>query len=105
MLVPDASAEDGWLDVATLDARAGIVGWTALFGNVVAQGAGLHMPEIIKAYGTSRIDHARGKSIVVAMDHMYKVQADGEGLGLARSVTATVDHGALLVRRRAQQRS
>jgi diacylglycerol kinase family enzyme len=102
MLVPDASAEDGWMDVATLDARAGIVGWTALFGNVVAQGAGLHMPEILKAYGTSRIDHARGKSITISMDHMYKVQADGEGLGLARSVTATVDHGALLVRRRAQ---
>lgn len=105
MLVPDASAEDGWLDVATLDARAGIVGWTALFGNVVAQGAGLQMPEILKAYGSSRIDHARGKSIVVAMDHMHRIQADGEGLGLARSVTATVDHGALLVRRLAQQRS
>ncbi len=102
MLVPDASAEDGWMDVATLDARAGIVGWTSLFGNVVAQGAGVRMPDILKAYGTSRIDHARGKSIVVAMNHMYKVQADGEGLGLARKVTATVDHGALLVRRRAQ---
>lgn len=101
MLVPDASAEDGWMDVATLDARAGIVGWTALFGNVVAQGAGVRMPEIVKAYGTSRIDHARGKSIVVSMDHLYKVQADGEALGLARRVTATVDHGALLVRRRA----
>lgn len=101
MLVPDASAEDGWMDVATLDARAGIVGWTALFGNVVAQGAGVRMPEIVKAYGTSRIDHARGKSIVVSMNHLYKVQADGEALGLARRVTATVDHGALIVRRRA----
>ncbi|WP_291378909.1 diacylglycerol kinase family protein [Demequina sp.] len=99
MLVPDASAEDGWMDVATLDARAGIVGWTELFGSVVAQGAGLRVPDVLKAYGTSRIDHARGKSIVVTMDHMYKVQADGEGLGLARGVTATVDHGALMVRR------
>jgi diacylglycerol kinase family enzyme len=102
MLVPNASAEDGWMDVATLDARAGIVGWTALFGNVVAQGAGLRVPDVMKAYGTSRIDHARGKSIVVTMDHMYKVQADGEGLGLARGVTATVDHGALIVRRAAK---
>lgn len=102
MLVPNASAEDGWMDVATLDARAGLVGWTELFGNVVAQGAGVRIPDVLKAYGTSRIDHARGKAIVVTMDHMYKVQADGEGLGLARSVTATVDHGALVVRRRAQ---
>lgn len=101
ILVPEASAEDGWLDVATLDARVGIVGWTELFGNVVAQGAGLKVPDVLKAYGTSRIDHVRGKSIVVTMDHMYKVQADGEGLGLARGVTANVDHGALLMRRKA----
>lgn len=99
MLVPDASAEDGWMDVATLDARAGIVGWTALFGNVVAQGAGLRVPDVMKAYGTSRIDHARGKSIVVSMRQLHKVQADGEGLGLARRVTAKVDPGALIVRR------
>ncbi len=98
-LVPDASAQDGWMHVATLDARAGIVGWTALFGNVVAQGFGLRVPDVLKAYGASRIDHARGTSIVVTMNQPYKVQADGEGLGLARTVTATVDHGALLVRR------
>jgi diacylglycerol kinase (ATP) len=104
LLVPDASAEDGWMDVATLDARAGIVGWTELFGSVVAQGAGWRVPDALKAYGTSRIDHARGKSIVVTMDHLRNVQADGEGLGLARAVTATVDHGALLVRRRAPKK-
>ncbi len=102
MLVPDASAEDGWMDVATLDARAGIVGWTALFGNVVAQGAGLRVPDVMKAYGTSRIDHARGKTIVVSMKQLHKVQADGESLGLARKVTAQVDPGALIVRRAAQ---
>jgi diacylglycerol kinase family enzyme len=99
LLVPDASAEDGWMDVATLDARAGIVGWTALFGNVVAQGAGWRAPDVLKAYGTSRIDHARGKSIVVSMRNLNRVQADGESLGLARTVTAKVDPGALVVRR------
>lgn len=99
VLVPDASAEDGVLDIATLDARAGIVGWTGLFGNVVAQGAGFRQPDVLKAYGTSRIDHGQGKTITVTMDHLHPVQADGESLGLARSVTARVDPGALIVRR------
>ncbi len=88
MLVPDASAEDGWMDVATLDARAGIVGWTELFGNVVAQGAGVRVPDVLKAYGTSRIDHARGK-IDRGHDGPH-VQGPGRRrrTGLARSVTA-----------------
>ena len=102
VLVPDASAEDGVLDIATLDARAGIVGWTGLFGNVVAQGAGFRQPDVLKAYGSSRIDHGQGTSITVTMEHLHPVQADGESLGLARSVTATVDAGALIVRRPSQ---
>lgn len=97
-LVPDASATDGTLDVVTLDARAGIVGWTGLFGNVIAQGAGIRQPDVLKAYGASRIDHARGKRVVLAMDHLRPVQADGEPLGLARTVTAAIDPGSLVVR-------
>lgn len=99
ILAPDATAEDGLLDAVTLDARAGIVGWTGLFGNVIAQGAGLRQPEVLKAYGASRIDHARGASMTVTLDHLYKVQADGENLGLARKITARADRGALVVRR------
>ena len=99
ILAPDATAEDGLLDAVTLDARAGIVGWTGLFGNVIAQGAGLRQPEVLKAYGASRIDHARGARMTVTLDHLYKVQADGENLGLARKLTATADAGALSVRR------
>lgn len=103
ILAPDANAQDGLLDAVTLDARAGIVGWTGLFGNVIAQGAGMRQPEVLKAYGASRIDHARGVTMTVTLDHLYKVQADGESLGLARKVVATVDPGALLVRQEAQQ--
>jgi len=102
ILAPDATADDGMLDAVTLDARAGIVGWTGLFGNVIAQGAGLRQPTVLKAYGASRIDHARGAIMTVKLDHLYKVQADGENLGLAREITATVDAGALMVRRPAE---
>ncbi|NTV39120.1 MAG: diacylglycerol kinase [Demequinaceae bacterium] len=99
ILAPDANAEDGLLDAVTLDARAGIVGWTGLFGHVIAQGAGFRQPAVLKAYASSRIDHARGATMTVALDHLYKVQADGENLGLARKITATADRGVLLVRR------
>jgi diacylglycerol kinase family enzyme len=99
ILAPDATADDGFLDAVTLDARAGIVGWTGLFGNVIAQGAGLRQPAVLKAYAASRIDHARGATMTVTLEHLYKVQADGENLGLARKITATVDKGAIVVRR------
>jgi len=99
ILAPDASADDGFLDAVTLDARAGIVGWTGLFGNVIAQGAGFRQPAVLKAYAASRIDHARGATMRVTLDHLYKVQADGENLGLARAITATADASALIVRR------
>jgi diacylglycerol kinase family enzyme len=97
-LIPDASATDGSLDIATLDARAGIVGWTELFGTVVAQGAGLKTPEILKAYGASRIDHAQGQEVHIKMDQPQRVQVDGEALGRVTEITAKIDAGALKVR-------
>jgi diacylglycerol kinase (ATP) len=97
-LIPDASVTDGRLDIATLDARAGIVGWTELFGSVVAQGAGLKQPEILKAYRASRIDHTRGEVVAIRMDQPQKVQVDGEALGRATAISAKVDAGALVVR-------
>lgn len=97
-LIPDASAEDGILDIATLDARAGIVGWTELFGNVVAQGAGLRQPEILKAFGASRIDHASGRSVRIEMAQPQRVQVDGELVGRATRIEAEVDPHALVLR-------
>ncbi|PKQ27158.1 MAG: diacylglycerol kinase [Actinobacteria bacterium HGW-Actinobacteria-4] len=97
-LVPDASMDDGTLDVATIDARGGVVGWTELFGKVVAQGAGIKQPEVPAAWRTSRIDHVRGTSIEVRMEHPQRVQADGESLGKASVVRGWVDPGALTVR-------
>ncbi|MFN3867204.1 MAG: diacylglycerol/lipid kinase family protein [Demequina sp.] len=97
-LIPDASITDGLLDIATLDARAGIVGWTDLFGSVIAQGAGIKQSELLREWRVSRIDHARGSKVEVEMDAPYRVQVDGESLGRARKVSAFVDPGALKVR-------
>lgn len=97
-LVPDASVTDGQLDVATLDARAGVVGWTDLFGTVMAQGAGVKAPEVLKAYRTSRIDLARGRSVEIKMKDPQKIQVDGESLGEGTGLRAEVAHGALRMR-------
>jgi diacylglycerol kinase (ATP) len=97
-LIPDASVTDGSLDVATLDARAGVVGWTDLFGTVMAQGAGLKQPDAMKAWRTSRIDHVRGKVVDIHMKNPQKIQVDGEPLGRATAIRAEVSHGALRMR-------
>lgn len=97
-LIPDASAVDGQLDIATLDARAGIVGWTDLFGTVVAQGAGLKQPDILRAYRASRIDHAQGQKVHIVMDQPQRVQVDGEPLGRVTEITAEIAPGALTMR-------
>lgn len=97
-LVPNATAGDGLLDVATLDARGGIVGWTDLLGNVMAQGAGIKDTWWPKALRTSRIDHIQARSVDIDFRTPQKVQVDGELVGRATGITAEVDPGALRVR-------
>jgi YegS/Rv2252/BmrU family lipid kinase len=97
-LMPDASVTDGQLDVATLDARGGIVGWTELLSTVMAQNAGIRDPWWARMMKASRIDHVRARKVDVRFHLPQKVQVDGEVLGRATSITARVDHGALTVR-------
>ena len=97
-LVPDARNDDGRLDVATIDARGGIVGWTELFGTVVAQGAGVRDPWVSRVWRTSRIDHVRGRTVDIKVRETQKVQVDGDSLGRATRVHAEIDPGALVLR-------
>ena len=97
-LIPNASAVDGVLDVATLDARGGIVGWSELLGQVMAQNAGIEDPWWGKVLRASRIDHVRCQKVDVVFDHPQKIQVDGEVLGKASEITARVDAAALTVR-------
>ncbi|WP_062527132.1 diacylglycerol/lipid kinase family protein [Demequina rhizosphaerae] len=97
-LIPDATYDDGNLDVATLDARGGIVGWTELFGTVVAQGAGIREPWLLRVWKTSRIDHVRGRTVEIKVTEPQKVQVDGESLGRATRIRAEIDPAALVLR-------
>lgn len=97
-LIPDASAMDGALDIATLDARGGIVGWTELLSTVMAQNAGIRDPWWARALKASRIDHVRAQTVDVKFHTPQKVQVDGEVLGKVVEITARVDPGSLHVR-------
>lgn len=94
-LLPDAVLDDGWLDVAAIDTRAGLLGWTQLFGNVMVQRFGVRT-ELPASVG--RIDHARARVVRVRMREPQHVQVDGDIVGQATELEATVEHRALTVR-------
>ena len=94
-LLPDAVIDDGWLDIAALDTRGGILGWGQLFGEVVLQGFGVRSQLPARV---GRVDHVRGRQIVATVDPPVQVQVDGDVLGKASVVRARVDPGALIIR-------
>ncbi|MBF0686360.1 MAG: NAD(+)/NADH kinase [Cellulomonas sp.] len=94
-LLPDAIIDDGVLDIAAIDTRGGIAGWAQLFGEVVLQGVGVRN-ELPAKIG--RIDHARARTVRVAVPGGEHVQVDGDIVGRASEITARVDPGALVVR-------
>lgn len=87
VLLPLAEVDDGWLD-AVLLSPAGVVGWVAVAGRVVSR----------RRKGHQRVDHHRLRSMTVRCDHPEAVQIDGDPVGQARALSATVDPLALVVR-------
>lgn len=94
-LLPDAEIDDGWLDVAAIDTRGGILGWTQLFGEVALQRFGVRtkMPNKV-----GRIDHARARELRVRMRDAQPVQVDGDIIGSAFEIATRVEPLALRVR-------
>ncbi|SEE88527.1 diacylglycerol/lipid kinase family protein [Ruania alba] len=97
VLLPDAELNDGWLDVAALDTRGGVLGWSSLFGKVVAQGVGLRKDLPVSP---SSIEFWRGREVSVSCDQPEHVQVDGDLIGEATAVTARLQAGGLRVRTR-----
>ena len=87
VLMPEAQVDDGWLDAIILS-PAGVVGWVAVAGRVISQ----------KRKGHERVDHHRLKSVTIRCDRPEEVQIDGDTIGQARALSATVDPLALVVR-------
>jgi diacylglycerol kinase family enzyme len=94
-LLPDARIDDGWLDLAALDARGGVAGWAQLLGEVMLQRIGVRTDLPAKI---GRIDHVRARQVTVQIVGGEQVQVDGEPVGRAKQLSARVDPGALVVR-------
>ena len=87
VLMPLAQVDDGWLDAVILS-PVGVVGWVAVSGRVISQ----------KRKGHERVDHHRLRRVSIRFDRPEAVQVDGDTIGQARAVSATVDPLALVVR-------
>ena len=87
VLMPQAQVDDGWLDTVILS-PVGVVGWVAVAGRVISQ----------RRKGHERVDHHRLKSVAIRCDRPEAVQIDGDTIGTARALSATVDPLALVVR-------
>ena len=85
--MPQAQVDDGWLDAVILS-PAGVVGWVAVAARLISK----------KRKGHQRVDHHRLKSATIRCDRPQEVQIDGDTMGKARALSATVDPLALVVR-------
>lgn len=97
VLLPDAELNDGWLDVAAIDTRGGLLGWASLFGKVVLQGIGVRR-DLPGQPGS--IEFWRGRTVSVRTERPEQIQVDGDLVGRAHGVEVRIDPGALIVRTR-----
>lgn len=95
-LLPDARLDDGWMDVATIDARGGLVGWASVAGTVLLQGIGVRRKAIEVDPGT--IDFRRCRHVKIQTRHPEAVQVDGDLVGISRHISARIEPSSLRVR-------
>lgn len=87
VLLPEAEVDDGYLDAVML-APSGVVGWAAVMARVLTK----------QRKGHHRIEHRRLTRLTITADEPQHAQVDGDPIGQARTVTASVEPSALLVR-------
>jgi diacylglycerol kinase (ATP) len=86
-LLPDASPDDGWLDVVAISPR-GIVGWAAVTASVASR----------MRRGHPLVERFRCRRVEIRAETPLHVQLDGDPTGRARVLRTSVDPGALLIR-------
>jgi diacylglycerol kinase family enzyme len=94
-LLPDARIDDGLLDVAMVDTRAGLVGWASLATQVGLQGLGATR---LPTFAMGRLIHDQGRRVRIAADNANLLQIDGELIGAVNEVDASIAPHALTVR-------
>lgn len=85
-LLPDASPDDGVLDVAVIAPR-GVVDWLRVVGRVVAAGSA----------SDRRLERATARQVQLRTRTPQRYELDGDPLGRTTSLVVTVEPGALTV--------
>ncbi|WP_460535006.1 diacylglycerol/lipid kinase family protein [Humibacter ginsengiterrae] len=103
-LMPDASLDDGELDIALVQPRT-IFGWLAIWRKVTWENRVLRRSafgrQIIRFTGSdkaSMLSYLRGSSIHVEVEGAEPVELDGDGFGDVVGAHFWADAGALVVR-------
>ncbi|MDR1293929.1 MAG: diacylglycerol kinase [Bifidobacteriaceae bacterium] len=94
-LLPDARIDDGLVDLAMADVRAGLVGWASLATQVGLQGLGV---KNLPTFAMGRLVYDQGSRIHVVADGAPLLQIDGELIGEASELSVRVAPRALTVR-------
>ncbi|WP_235866329.1 diacylglycerol/lipid kinase family protein [Serinibacter arcticus] len=95
VLLPDAELDDGYLDVAAIDTRGGLIGWASLLWRVLLQGLGWRSSNV---YNPSRIDFWRARTVSVRLEEPHAVQVDGDLIGDAIALRVRIQPDGLRVR-------
>jgi len=94
-LIPDADLDDGRLDIALCDTRAGLAGWVSLATRVLLHGMGFdRLPPV----GPGMLLHRQATRIRFVALEPHHLQIDGEHAGSAQTIEIRIDPGSLLVR-------
>ena len=103
-LMPDASLDDGELDIALVQPRT-IFGWLAIWRKVTWENRVLRRSafgrQIIRFTGSDKarmLSYLRGRSVHVEVEGAEPVELDGDGFGDVVGAHFWADAGALVVR-------
>ncbi|KAE8763212.1 diacylglycerol/lipid kinase family protein [Georgenia thermotolerans] len=96
VLFPDAQIDDGYLDIAVIDTRGGLIGWADLLRKVTLQGLGVRKD--LLPYSTGSIRFRRAQELVVRTEEPEHVQVDGDLVGFATTIYVRAEKGGLVVR-------
>lgn len=102
LLIPDASLDDGLLDVVALR-PLGAFSWLRIWNKIGWENgvlrktkAGRRIIDLVN--DTRAVTYTQAKRYALAVPHPEPVQLDGDDFGIAVAVSGTVDPGSLVIR-------
>ena len=98
VLDPHAKPDDGWLELAVLDTRRGLIGWGDIVRQVGLNGLGLKPVKLPGIENSGDIDVHRINQARIEADSAQQVQVDGDVLGYSREIITRIDEASLRVR-------